>query len=130
MSDTTGTTSGGNRMNPEIREQWAQDLESGDYPQSSGYLRTERGFCCLGVLCEQAVRAGVISRFGLSYGTSPEDPEKNATFLPRKVMNWAGLDHADPYVDRRDNNDTCSLSELNDMETSFGVIARLIREQL
>lgn len=33
-------------------KQWAEALESGEYPQSAGRLRTETGYCCWGVLCE------------------------------------------------------------------------------
>ena len=135
-------------MNPEIREQWAKDLESGDYPQGRGFLRTDGGFCCLGVLCEQAVRAGVISRFGLDenpytaepaedvsdgsasvYGTSLESPENSMAYLPLKLIRWADLNYADPHVICETDEET-TLAELNDRGTSFGEIARLVREQL
>ena len=33
-------------------DEWIKALESGDYNQSRGYLSTNTGFCCLGVLCE------------------------------------------------------------------------------
>lgn len=37
-----------------ILDQWLAALESGSVPQSTGRLRTDTGFCCLGVLCEVA----------------------------------------------------------------------------
>lgn len=36
----------------ELRERWVQALRSGDYPQDRHRLRTLKGFCCLGVLCD------------------------------------------------------------------------------
>lgn len=54
-------------MNKEIADRWVTELRSGNYPQTTGMLHviestTERptGFCCLGVLCEMAVKDGVI----------------------------------------------------------------------
>jgi hypothetical protein len=37
-----------------ILDKWLTALESGDYKQGHGRLRTDQGFCCLGVLCEVA----------------------------------------------------------------------------
>lgn len=34
------------------RKRWVKALRSGKYTQERGYLRTENGFCCLGVLCD------------------------------------------------------------------------------
>lgn len=40
-------------MHPaELRDRWVRALRSGDYKQTKGRLRTESGFCCLGVLCD------------------------------------------------------------------------------
>lgn len=47
MDSTTSYT-------PVTPERWAQALRSGDYVQTSGALRDNVGFCCLGVLCELA----------------------------------------------------------------------------
>ena len=52
-------------MKQEIKQQWITALRSGNYPQGRGYLRRidddgKEGYCCLGVLCELAVNAGVI----------------------------------------------------------------------
>ena len=46
-------------MNPQIKAQWVADLRSGQYEQGNGYLNADGKLCCLGVLCEQAVKAGV-----------------------------------------------------------------------
>ena len=33
------------------RQAWVKALLSGDYEQDTSYLKTDDGFCCLGVLC-------------------------------------------------------------------------------
>lgn len=38
-------------MNPEWKAKWVTALRSGDYEQGVGSLMAQRGFCCLGVLC-------------------------------------------------------------------------------
>lgn len=39
-------------MNKALKRRWVKALRSGDYPQTQGALKTDAGFCCLGVLCE------------------------------------------------------------------------------
>jgi hypothetical protein len=39
-------------MNPELKTKWVKALRSGKFAQVEGYLKTENGFCCLGVLAE------------------------------------------------------------------------------
>ncbi len=34
------------------RERWVNELKSGDYDQDQSYLKTDDGYCCLGVLCD------------------------------------------------------------------------------
>lgn len=105
-------------MNPEIKAQWIAALRSGEYQQGRGYLNshTEEGdkFCCLGVLCDLAVKAGVDVEVrehdfinGLSYngGTS---------LLPNVVEEWAELpDRAVGLIVEIDGQ-ALSLPMLND----------------
>ena len=124
-------------MNPVIRDQWIADLESGEYTQGKNYLtsRTRDGVetnCCLGVLCQQAVKAGVIKRTDLIgetvyYGTSFDD-ERNGV-LPEPVRVWAGLDSENPRFTVGDNRDFASSFNDN-MGYTFPQIAALIRAQL
>jgi hypothetical protein len=82
--------------NQEAMRWWAEDLESGEYPQTRGCLRrTEAapngdpaGYCCLGVACETAMKHGVELRVEfldngiVSYdGSTQLLPEKVAEFL-------------------------------------------------
>lgn len=80
-------------MKKDVKELWLAALRSGKYTQTRGRLeRTEGsvgfgpyvndpvGFCCLGVLCEVAKEAGVIT-----------DYSADAAMVPGTVQRWAGL---------------------------------------
>ena len=48
---------------------WVAALRSGQYAQGKGYLNSEGGYCCLGVLCEVQLRPKYLYNVGLSrYG--------------------------------------------------------------
>lgn len=96
-------------MKANIKDQWVQDLRSGEYEQGNSNLRrtTDGGerYCCLGVLCEQAVKAGVIPApelhdYGVyaylddeydGYGKVTGESFDQECSLPRKVAEWAGV---------------------------------------
>lgn len=112
-------------MNQEIKRHWVQALRSGEYRQATDVLRRGDGFCCLGVLCDLAVKDNIIALH--DEGDSYYYGEEYAV-LPRRVVEWAGVPGNDPYVTYDD--DTTSLSTLNDGGMSFAVIADLIEGQL
>lgn len=39
-------------MNTELKAEWLRRLRSGEYKQDKNYLRTDSGYCCLGVLAD------------------------------------------------------------------------------
>jgi hypothetical protein len=41
-------------MEQALKDKWIAALRSGKYPQTSQFLRTSKGYCCLGVLCDVA----------------------------------------------------------------------------
>lgn len=100
MSGTNEET----KMKPEVKSNWVEALESGDYEQTDGGLckLDEAGgkFCCLGVLSELAVKSGenVIKDDGDFGHYVLYDGEEE--FLPQSVAMWAGLDDDNPRVDR------------------------------
>lgn len=132
-------------MDAKIKTDWVKALTSGYYKQTTGCLfnADEDTFCCLGVLTDLAVKAGVFD-----WNTLPEDGSGQVGLgdvLPKRVQEWAGLDDGkgdNPEVelpcDHRNclPGDNCSgvlvmdLATLNDNGESFGVIAELIGEQL
>jgi hypothetical protein len=104
-------------MNPAIKAQWLRDLRSGEYPQGTGKLRTSDGkFCCLGVLCEQAVKAGIVILVDLDgtwgYRAVGDGNDVAIGTLPEAVQDWAGLS-CNPGVPIGILG-TSSLSTLND----------------
>ncbi len=125
-------------MNEEIKALWVAELRSGRRRQGRGQLRRDGEECCLGVLCDLAVAAG-IGR----WERSPDDERAEkitvtATdwglgMLPLAVQDWAGLTRTDPVVRVKDEDGgdyTDRLSNLNDNGESFATIADLIEEQL
>lgn len=121
-------------MNPDVKSEWVAALRSGDYKQGIGRLRdNEDKYCCLGVLCEIAVRRHVIPPARLI-------PDGTYTYasrsfrLPREVALWAGLTESDPKVtDPRSGITirTIALAELNDSSSvSFATIADVIESEL
>ena len=125
-------------MNNEIKVLWCAALRSGDYPQASGYLRTPEGYCCLGVLCELAVLAGVIppgeQRKAGILGEFTYGRHRDCFTLPEKVTEWAGLFNDNPRVRGTgldwDYDSDPTLEGVNDMRVPFSKIADIIEEEL
>lgn len=84
------------KLKPEVKTLWLEALRSGRYEQGEKNLERDGKFCCLGVLCDLAVQAGVIEKKGTSllsgdglvaYGT---DSDLYHTALPpAAVHRWA-----------------------------------------
>lgn len=108
----------------EVREAWVAALESGDYEQTTdgqlGYPYDPGGapsdYCCLGVLCDLAIKAGLIKDEGI-------DGRFNwgAAFPECQVADWAGLAETDGTYEHT------SLASDNDNGSSFAAIADIIR---
>lgn len=120
-------------MNPDVKTKWINALKSGDYTQAKGYLQTTEGYCCLGVLCDLALKDGAIDAPEFS---SYEGEPAHYAFdgmtgdLPFSVMEWAGLNSHDPVVPTIDG-DTATLAILNDERGyNFNQIADVIEKEL
>lgn len=102
-------------MNPDIKAQWVAALRSGNYKQGRGRLRREwQGhpgeyqYCCLGVLCELAVEAGIATREDYYYASAVNPNDRDYTHPPVAVERWAGLASSSPQAGER------SLIQMND----------------
>jgi hypothetical protein len=151
-------------MDEAIRDQWAAALESGEYEQGKQALvkvttlndGEERRYCCLGVLCDLAVKAGVPLDEIVEDGKVWYDSESSV--LPARVVAWAGLDGEVADIQASDScnikipldGDTLplwtaqhqgrddyvkqetrwTLAEANDYGGDFAFIAALIRRHL
>lgn len=117
-------------MNREIRDQWTAALRSGEYRQGTGVLHRKGQdfdtFCCLGVLCDVAAKAGVIEATLHEYDGLSEPVyyyDRHEAFLPKKVMEWAGITENSPHAVTEDH----TLVYLNDERAlSFSEIADVI----
>lgn len=139
-----------------VIEKWVAALESGEYTQTEGTLQRinrkyhddpEVGFCCLGVLCDLAVKEGVIEPPTPNVSGIKNTFDGNNSDLPESVRVWAGLPEANPtvditslglvveryiaeedrYVEEVDKEE--SLAELNDEHgLGFHTIAQILRE--
>lgn len=131
-------------MKQEIKASWLEALRSGRFEQTDGALSKVRDgrlkHCCLGVLCELAVEAGVVDRdaqardvveggyvgyvpkgYGAHYGET--------SVLPAAVTGWAELDETNPGVSGPDGR--TSLAGLNDDHSyTFAAIADVIEREL
>jgi hypothetical protein len=98
-----------------VATMWVAALRSGDTKQTRNRLGTMRGSrCCLGVLCDLAVKEGIILSF-----------RNGEQWLPEKVARWAGINtfaqYGPPSIRQR------SLVEDNDKsKCSFAQIADII----
>lgn len=141
-------------MKPAIKQLWIDALRSGDYRQGRGCLSADGKFCCLGVLTDLAVKAGVVQIFDedqigrVSYRSigSNDVPEVGIYAIMPAVAEWAGIEAGDefpvmplprPFETPRMDADGFgvsvirkSLVQLNDgARYDFNQIADVIEEQ-
>lgn len=110
-------------MKPEIKKLWVDALRSGDYKQGQKVLHHTKNnsFCCLGVLCDLAVKNGVKINIKENSVTSYDGEYET---LPEKVIEWSELLDQSP-----DSNDPLiTLAGLNDIEYTFDQIADIIEK--
>lgn len=117
-------------MNEEVKAKWLEALRSGEYKQGTGTLRDgEDNFCCLGVLCDVAIKNGV--ELAVAHREDDSDDwnyDGNSWYLPYRVKEWADLAHDNPEVDKVGY---FRLADLNDEAgLTFAQIADVIEEQL
>lgn len=108
-----------------IKALWTERLRSGEYRQIHRRLSdTSNGRCCLGVLCDLAVEAGVVRREvapgdhvgRVIYVAVDNENDTGEGLLPMAVADWAGLSSRDPVVIPTPSGSMAyrTASELND----------------
>lgn len=109
-------------MDQQIKHEWVANLKSGGVKQCRFrlYKVVEDAHCCLGVLCEMAVEAGIIKKSGdrhIKYGGLGHS-------LPDAVVEWAKLNSNNPQP----KHSGSSLIGLNDGGKTFDEIADIIEK--
>lgn len=100
-------------MNVEWKAKWIAALRSGLYSQTTGVLKDENGYCCLGVLCDisglgQWEPWGSQRSPSATYRADGQIPREG--LLPELVRDTTGLlQSAEP-----------TLSGMNDMHGTYG----------
>lgn len=122
-------------MKEDIKKQWVDALRSGEYAQGRARLRNNRDeFCCLGVLCDLAVKAGVIEGPIQSEDFEDYVYSGDILFPPHPVVKWAGLSSSNPTLvveeDEYGDIQEYGAASLNDGGKTFEEIADLIEEKL
>lgn len=144
------------KMKRKVRDDLIARLRSGAYLQGNMRLRSlvegEERFCCLGVLCEMAVEAGVIEPseeyedLYINRRAYMYDGKWSAT-LPDKVIAWAGVvseydERIDPPSGDLANEEGSgrfeiastrlhsSLAEMNDSGVTFEQIAEYLEDEV
>lgn len=120
-------------MNPNAKK-WIRALRSGKYKQGKDRLATVRKtYCCLGVACELAVKAGIVQRFEIETGEGVAlaygNRRKEALALPKTVKDWLGLSTSNGDY-RQSATVASSLTEQNDYkQKNFAQIADIIASE-
>lgn len=88
-------------VNKERMRSWIDALRSGEFEQGQAYLRCHdpdgmTRYCCVGVLCEVAIRQGV----PLEIQEDTSGPrvtwfDETSQFMPIAVAEWLGIDPDD-----------------------------------
>lgn len=118
-------------MNKEVKAKWVDALRSGEYQQCKGALKTEAGYCCLGVLVDlYRKETGRGTWFSGTRCQFVVGNQSASGLPPSAVLNWAGLGGCvNPQVKMGDGREE-NLVSLNDKGTPFSRIADLIEECL
>lgn len=128
-------------MNQEVKAQWVAALRGGEYEQGRDRLVSikadgSKAYCCLGVLCDLAVEAGVQvtvaeREWRHSDGVVAAIEYDDQRFSPPSaVLMWAGVGSPIEGFLVPWGDDRTDVANLNDDGQSFATIADLIEGQL
>lgn len=128
-------------MVPEVKAAWVAALRSGNYRQGNGTLHNigQNTYCCLGVLCDLAVKAGVAKeREGDGmFASNVDSAMYHSGVLPKAVADWAGLSDCNPVLgdhmyhpDDHGPLPTCATTFNDSLGYKFNQIADLVEANL
>lgn len=111
----------------DLVKRWLEALRSGEYKQGRGMLRSQNGYCCLGVVCDlidpEAWKTQIKRDYPYCWRSSEQQelfPVDLETSLSDTELDMLGLDH-----DQQE-----SLMDMNDNGYSFYDIADEIEKMM
>lgn len=125
-------------MKEQIAKKWVKALRSGKYKQTKETLQDEKGFCCLGVLCDLAPPD--LGHWDPEAADIPgerafitKEGGADTSLLPRAVQKWAGLATDDGVYGTKLREDgkrsfDVTLVDANDEGATFEQIADFIEQ--
>lgn len=119
--------------NTENIEKWVDALRSGEYSQDAENLRTDAGYCCMGVASDVS-GCGTWKRNDNGQWWFTNGDEKEDAYPALSVVDWLGLTDEDDKDSRvlhvHYEGEYRELASLNDSEgLSFAEIADLIEAE-
>lgn len=118
----------------ELRKRWVEALRSGQYEQARGCLKSNDGYCCLGVAAEVAGKAFQKSSVpGYEWGLASDHGWLSLSFLSYEVCEAYGLrGPVGDLIERVDLSPSrrgfISLGQMNDQGYTFAEIADFIEQ--
>lgn len=126
-------------MKEDIAKKWVAALRSGEYKQGKHCLQKDGEFCCLGVLCDIALKEGVVkierSENGQHRYIDPNDRFVGSYLvLPAPVVEWANMHSKSgwraPLLGADKTPEFPPLFEMNDMyNNDFNQIADIVEKE-
>lgn len=112
---------------------WIKALRSGEYEQTTGQLRDDKGFCCLGVACDLYAAEHPDAKWNRDVDEDDcvEHTILNeAAVLPTVVRAWLGLKGATgEFVTCATPYQSDALAARNDNGATFAQVADLIERE-
>jgi hypothetical protein len=100
-------------------------LRSGEYPQASGCLRQDSGYCCLGVLTEVAIANGLSLKSFRTVGDNGHwvyGSFGETGALTSEVREWYGFADSNPKL-RHNGTETTAIGANDELRKDFAWIA-------
>ena len=106
------------------RQEWVTALRSGDYQQTTSVLRSQAGYCCLGVACDISGLGRWEDVNGNMYKFKMGSGLFSCVDLPIEVAEYYGIVSTCGDIHQED-----SLIGMNDRGCSFTEIAKFIEDK-
>jgi hypothetical protein len=113
-------------MNYEIAQQWVAALRSGEYAQEKSRLKSDNGYCCLGVLCDLYTKQNPYVKWKSLESVTAYFILEHSLVLPCEVKEWARMkSECGQFIEE---GMFLRLDKMNDDGHSFNEIADVIEK--